>query len=220
MHKDDPRRKLPAGGSGVWDAGEALEEQEARKVEVAALGQELEEEGPGAPVVFEEEPEDEPIVEPTGDPEEKEPKDHFQWLGDPETFTFERVVHGQAPLEDEAIVHSTLRIRMRILTAKQTTDLDNLLKTGDIRSRVLGAADEHTLRVLSQALVSINGQRLGIAEIVEAQLAQKPDVFVQLLSEIYNEFSIRSYRLARRGKVKNSSGPPSGSSVPLSGESK
>lgn len=159
--------------------------------------------------------------------------DQFEWKEDPSTFTFERLVFGEEPLEDTCVIHENLEARFRTLTGKETAELNTQVRLFDLQTRNAGTMDHLAIRTMARTLVSICGRELPpvVAHDLEGEgvdnpyarreefLYAKAKPLIDVLSQAYNEFDRRVTRMTLRGNPGNFSRPRSASPEPSSGES-
>ena len=217
----DPRRRRE---------GELVPMKDKEGIPVGEVLKELEKQA-GEPTI---EVPEAPNPMPPMSPGAKDLPDEFEWAEDPVTFTFERLVFDERPLEDVCVVHEGLKVRLRTLTGTEIAELNSRITIWELQSSNAGTLDYHSMRVMARSVLEINDKLYPFGPVeendekgkvaanpyakVEKVLGSKPTEFVLLLSRVYNEFDRRVARLARRGSVKNLSGPRSDSSAPESGE--
>lgn len=158
------------------------------------------------------EPEDEKVSGDFSSDDVDDVEDEYKWDCDEDTFTFERLVF-QDEVSDVCTVNPNLRVRVRTLSAseRQTLYKQQAEKTGPIAgismtnaSDLLWLSGETSIEALMGMLVDINDR-----EVIpnkgkrEAWIRSRPDVLVELLTKVCNEFTRRARRLARRGDPKN-----------------
>ncbi len=227
MSNGEPPRQ-PGGGQGTWRPTRKGSKGPELQQMAKSLGLDKPPEGEVAEVESEF---DDPNKQPNLEPSTWEPADQFEWRGDEETFTFDRLVYGDEPLEDQCTIHEGFTIRLRSLTSGQVSDMGAGVGIQQLRANPMQIRDQNTFGTLARSLIRVGDHLLeepdSVAEldnkkqpvkfgvdVNEEWLRKRPDTLVALLGQVYMEFSSRLERIGRRGKLGNFSGPPSESSEP------